>query len=78
MTRVGFGRKKFDKLTYDFYTRGAYITEIYVHSVTIINIQVIVLLIHKIISLLIICNSFSNTYTSGRNCWNTMLLHVSF
>ena len=24
-TRVGFGRKKFDKLTFDFYTHGTYI-----------------------------------------------------
>ena len=38
-----FGREKFDKLTFDFYTHGTYITEIYMHSVTMINIQVIVL-----------------------------------
>ena len=44
VTSVGFGRKKFDKLTFDFYTHGTYITEIYAHSVTMINIQVIVLL----------------------------------
>ena len=36
--------KKFDKLSFDFYTHGTYITEIYVHSVTMINIHVILLL----------------------------------
>ena len=36
---MDFGRKKFDKLTFDFYSihmEHIYITEIYVHSVTMI------------------------------------------